>query len=181
MDARQRQNRNRKIIQMFFGSKFFSLPHIYKLRIWVYSKIFKLGKGARITEGVEFQRQHALMGKLDVAENVLFSRGTWIDYTGGVTIEKNVAISARSMIFSHSHDPLDIQSKKTKLTPLHIAEGAWLCVGSMIMPGVGYIGKHSVISPGSVVYKKVPDYAIVRGNPAKIMAVIPPKIRNAER
>jgi acetyltransferase-like isoleucine patch superfamily enzyme len=162
---------------MIFKSTFFSLPSTYKLRLWAYRKAFGLGEGVRIMEGVEFLRKHAMEGKLSVGRNVLLSRRVSIDYTGGVTIGDDVALSEGAMVMSHSHDPLNLKAKIIELTPLHIADGAWICVNAMIMPGVGYIGKKAIVSPGSVVYKRVPDYAIVRGNPAKLVAVVPPELR----
>jgi len=35
------------------------------------------------------------------------------------------------------------------------------------------IGEHSIIAPGSVVVKDVPPYAVVGGNPAKVIKVLP--------
>lgn len=181
MNARQRENRNRRLAQMIFKSEFFSLPSTYKLRLWAYRKMFGLGDGARIMEGVEFVRKHAREGNLSVGRNVLFSRRVSVDYTGGITIGDNVALSEGVIIMSHAHDMLNLKAKTIHLTPLRIADGAWICTNSIIMPGVSYIGKDAVVSPGSVVYKRVPDYAVVRGNPAKIVAIMTPELRKAEQ
>ncbi len=166
---------------MIFGHPLFSLPYIYKLRNWAYSKCFNLGPGATLMEGVEFMRKHSLEGKLSVGRKVHFSRRVSVDFTGGVTLGNNVVLSEGAMIMSHSHDMLNLKVKTVRLTPVHIADGAWICVNAIIMPGVGYIGKESVISPGSVVYKRVPDYAIVRGNPAKVVSIMTPELRKAEQ
>jgi len=178
MNARQRQNRNRRLIQMIFGSQIFSYFSTYKLRIWAYRKCFDIGENLRIMEGVYISRQHGVEGKLTIGRNVILGRNITIDYTGDVILEDEVDLSAGVMLITHSHDMFDKQSKKIILVPLHVAEGAWISVNAMIMPGVGYIGKQAVISAGSVVYKQVPDYAIVRGNPAKIIATVPPEMRN---
>jgi acetyltransferase-like isoleucine patch superfamily enzyme len=177
MNTRQKENRNRRLMQVIFKSAIFSFPLTFKLRLWAYRKTFGLGGGVRIMEGVEFLRKHGKEGSLSVGRNVLFSRRVSVDYTGGIIIDDDVALSEGAILMSHAHDPLNLKSKKIELTPLRIAEGAWLCVNTMIMPGVGYIGKHSIVSPGSVVYKEVPDYAVVRGNPAEVVAVVPPKAR----
>jgi acetyltransferase-like isoleucine patch superfamily enzyme len=181
MNVRQRQNRNRRLMQMIFGSQLFSFFSTYNLRIWAYRKCYDIGERVRIMEGVVFSRKHAIEGKLTIGQDVLLGRNVYIDYTGPVTVGDRVELSGGAMIISHSHDVLDKQSKKIELAPLHIADDAWICVNALIMPGVGYVGKKSVVSPGSVVYKRVPDYAIVRGNPAKIVAVVPPEIRNRRK
>ena len=45
----------------------------------------------------------------------------------------------------------------------------WIGARAIILPGCKRIGAHSIIGAGAVVTKDVPDYAIVGGNPAKII------------
>jgi len=47
-------------------------------------------------------------------------------------------------------------------------DGCWLGMRSMIMAGVE-IGEGAVVASGSIVTKDVPPYAIVGGNPAKVI------------
>ena len=49
-----------------------------------------------------------------------------------------------------------------------IEDAVWIGMRSMIMPGVR-LGEGAVIAAGSIVTKDVPPYAIVGGNPAKII------------
>ena len=49
-----------------------------------------------------------------------------------------------------------------------IGEGAHVGIGAQVIQGIK-IGKWSVIGAGSVVVKDVPDYAVVVGNPARII------------
>lgn len=49
-----------------------------------------------------------------------------------------------------------------------IEDDVWIGFGSIIMSGV-HIGRGAVIAAGSVVTKDVPPYAIVGGNPSKII------------
>ena len=54
-------------------------------------------------------------------------------------------------------------------TPLEICEDVWIGARAIVLPGCTRIGAHSIIGAGSVVTKDVPDYAIVGGNPAKVI------------
>ena len=54
-------------------------------------------------------------------------------------------------------------------TPLEICEDVWIGARAIVLPGCKRIGAHSIIGAGAVVTKDVPDYAIVGGNPAKVI------------
>lgn len=52
--------------------------------------------------------------------------------------------------------------------PIIIEDDVWIGMNSIIMSGVR-IGRGSIVAAGSVVTKDIPPYAIVGGNPAKII------------
>ncbi len=52
--------------------------------------------------------------------------------------------------------------------PIILEDDVWIGYGSIILSGVK-IGRGAVIAAGSVVVKDVPSYAIVGGNPARII------------
>lgn len=54
-------------------------------------------------------------------------------------------------------------------TPLHIAGDVWIGARAIVLPGCRRIGHGSVIGAGSVVTKDVPDWAVVGGNPARVI------------
>lgn len=56
----------------------------------------------------------------------------------------------------------------TKLLPTTIGNDVWIGQGSMVRAGVR-VGDGAIIAAGSVVVKDVPPYAIVGGNPARVI------------
>ena len=51
---------------------------------------------------------------------------------------------------------------------LRLGDGSWIGARAMILPGV-QIGDGVVIGAGAVVVRDVEDYAVVVGNPAKVI------------
>lgn len=70
--------------------------------------------------------------------------------------------------FDRTDVPMGEQGGKEK-TPLTIADDVWIGARVIILPGCTKIGKGVIIGAGSVVTKDIPDYAIVGGNPARII------------
>lgn len=59
-------------------------------------------------------------------------------------------------------------SEATTKGPIIIDDEVWIGDNALILSGV-HIGKGAIIAAGSVVVKNVPPYAIVGGNPAKLI------------
>ncbi|MBR3361840.1 MAG: acyltransferase, partial [Lachnospiraceae bacterium] len=91
---------------------------------------------------------------------------------GGITIEDDAMIAANVSLISNNHDPYDRQVLLCK--PVTIRKGAWVGANSTILPGVT-VGKYAIVAAGAVVTKDVPDYAVVGGNPAKVIKYLDPK------
>ncbi len=62
-----------------------------------------------------------------------------------------------------------VQEDKVAHTGLLIGHDVWIGQNAFIMPGVSHIGNGAVIGAGAVVTKDVPPYAVVVGNPARII------------
>lgn len=54
-------------------------------------------------------------------------------------------------------------------TPFHICSDVWIGARAIILLGYKRIGKGVIICAGSVVTKDFTDYAIVGGNPARVI------------
>lgn len=54
---------------------------------------------------------------------------------------------------------------------LKIGDLAYIGLGATIMTGIKTIGKESLIGAGAVIIKNVPDYAVMIGNPGRILRI----------
>ncbi len=55
------------------------------------------------------------------------------------------------------------------LNPLEIGNDVWIGANAVILPEVNRIGDGAVIGAGAVVNRDVPPYAVVLGNPARVV------------
>lgn len=62
-----------------------------------------------------------------------------------------------------------IQQEMLEPAETVIGHDVWIGQGAIVLPGCRKIGTGAVIGAGAVVTKDVPDYAIVGGNPAKVI------------
>lgn len=74
---------------------------------------------------------------------------------------------------AHNYERTDIpmghQDSSCSKTPLVVGDDVWFGARVIVLPGCRNIGKGAIIGAGAVVTKDVPDYAIVGGNPAKVI------------
>ena len=60
------------------------------------------------------------------------------------------------------------------MLPIKIGNHVWVGAGATILKGVT-VGDHAIIGGGSVVNKDVPPYAVVVGNPARVVKYLAPE------
>lgn len=92
---------------------------------------------------------------------------------GDIRIGNNVMMGTDCRMYTRNHafDRLDVpmnQQGFTEVRPIIIEDDVWIGSNVIILPGV-HVGTGAVIGAGAVVTKNVPDYAVVVGNPAKIV------------
>lgn len=92
---------------------------------------------------------------------------------GPVTLGSNVMMGPRCLLVSSAHrmDDLTVPMAKQGMTPpdpIHVEDDVWIGGHVVILPGVT-VGRGAVVAAGSVVTKDVPAYAIVAGNPARVI------------
>jgi acetyltransferase-like isoleucine patch superfamily enzyme len=118
--------------------------------------------------------------KISLGNNVYIGHHANFDGAGGIEIGNGVIFAPEVIIYSRTHN---YDSDNLKALPFDhimliskviIQDYVWIGRRVIILPGVT-IGTGAVVGAGSVVSKDVPPYAVIVGNPAKIV-----KYRNKE-
>jgi carbonic anhydrase/acetyltransferase-like protein (isoleucine patch superfamily) len=120
-----------------------------------------------------FDRVRLLLGdadtKLIIGNRVGVNLGAYLSGEGGLMIDDDVLIGPYAMLLSAGHE---IHSRTTLISQapivgaqIHVASGAWIGAGSVVLPGVT-VGEGAVVGAGSVVVSDVEPFSIVAGNPA---------------
>jgi virginiamycin A acetyltransferase len=93
----------------------------------------------------------------------------------------SIASTVRSAPINHPHDALTthpvlferrfgaVDRDITWDAVLTIGDDVWIGHNAMILPGCKNIGRGAIIGAGAIVTRDVPAYAIVAGNPAKLL------------
>jgi UDP-2-acetamido-3-amino-2,3-dideoxy-glucuronate N-acetyltransferase len=98
-----------------------------------------------------------------IGDNVTVKSGNYI--WDATTIEDDVFLGP-NVVFTNDLRPRS--KRRVPFHPIKICKGASIGANSTILGGIT-IGKYAMSGIASVVTKDVPNYALVFGNPAKIM------------
>jgi acetyltransferase-like isoleucine patch superfamily enzyme len=140
-----------------------------------------LGSGVQIWKDVHFGISSPdRMTKGDpviiLDDNVTISRHVQISARNRVHIERDVIISAGSLIMDHNHafeDPdLPISGQGiTEGGTIRIGEGSFIGHGASIVCNRGELnlGRNCVVAANSLVTQSVPSHSVVMGIPARII------------
>ena len=170
------KNLRRKIFTIIYYLFARHLPHktsfyslgTHKIRSYVASQMFKscgidnvIGRGASIGSGAT----------IEIGSHSGIGRNC---YLNNVVIGNYVMMGQDVLIFPSNHNFSDLETPMSKqgagqIRILHIEDDVWIGSRVIILPSVKKIGKGSIVAAGAIVTKDVPEYAIVGGNPAKII------------
>lgn len=131
-------------------------------KIWQFVVVLP---GAKIGAEVNICAQCFLENDVVIGDRVTIKNGVYL--WDGLRVGNDVFIGPNAT-FTNDDFPRSKAYDKIFLET-HIEEGASIGAAAVILPGVT-IGKKAMIGAGAVVTKSIPPYAIVVGNPARIVA-----------
>lgn len=138
----------------------------WKLRQAVYARILpRIGRTAVLHYGAILEDP-----RTEIGEDVWVGAGAYIDFA---VLGDHVLIGPRAVLLAggqhHRSERLDVPIKlqgNPVKEPLRIGDGAWIGANATVMAPVG---RNAIVGAGSVVTREVPPFAIVAGNPARIL------------
>lgn len=140
-----------------------------RLRIAVLSRFLaELGEGTVIRDGIRISNPE----KVRIGANCNIATGAVIKGGGGVTLGDFVGLGPDCKIWSVNHRYQDPDTPWLKQgyerVPVVIEDDVWVGANCFVMPGCT-IGRGAIISAGTVLMKSVPAYALVAGNPGRVV------------
>jgi len=136
------------------------------------------GPHVRINRGANF----GTGSRIRLGENSSISIDCWV--ASDTQIGDDVMMAPQVTILSNSHNfgRTDISMRAQGAPPprpVRIGNDVWIGTRTIILPGVS-VGDHCIIGAGAVVTKDVPDWAIVGGNPARVIRYRVPQSEGGE-
>ena len=133
-------------------------------KVIVSSYLSSCGKNLRVKSGAEISPRAKVGDNSELGTRCLIQSD--VEIGSNVIMGPDVKIYCRNHNYDRTDIPIQLQGKTTK--PTIIGNDVWIGANVLITAGVK-VGDHAIIAGGAVVTKDVPDYAIVGGNPAKVI------------
>ena len=140
----------------------------------------KIGKGTKIWHFSHIMKDSEIGENCNIGQNVFISPNVIIG--NNVKIQNNVSVYTGviceddvflgpSCVLTNVINPRSFIERKDEYKKTIVKRGATIGANATVVCGYD-IGRYAFIGAGAVVTKDVPDYALVVGNPAKIVGYV---------
>lgn len=140
----------------------------------------EIGEGTKIWHFSHIMKDSIIGERCNIGQNVVISPGVILGknvkiqnnvsvYTG-VICEDDVFLGP-SCVFTNVINPRSFIERKEEYRKTIVGKGASIGANATVVCGHN-IGKYAFVGAGSVVTKDVPDYALVIGNPARVVGYV---------
>lgn len=111
-------------------------------------------------------------GSVSIGDNVHISRDCYLSAAGGLEVGSDTYVGPGTKIWTNNHNYGDPSTpfvdQGWEFKPVRIERDVWIGPRCFVKPGTTiHVG--AVIRPGTVLAQAVPPYAIVQGNPGRII------------
>jgi len=134
-------------------------------KVWHFSHVqsgAELGEGCSLGQNVNIANDVVIGNNVKIQNNVSVYKGT--------VVEDDVFLGP-SCVLTNVSNPRSQVSRRSVYEKTLIRRGATIGANSTIVCGVA-IGRYAFVAAGAVVTRDIPDYALVRGNPARTVGWI---------
>lgn len=132
--------------------------------------------GARVYVGHLAILKGYYKNELVVGDGSWIGQAAFLHAAGGIEVGHDVGIGPHACVLTSAHEDsaAHVASRRPIMdAPLRFAkvvlgDGCDIGVGAIILPGVT-VGEGAQVGAGAVVTRDVPPYAVVAGNPARVL------------
>jgi acetyltransferase-like isoleucine patch superfamily enzyme len=162
--------------------RFFTPPLVVSLLYWRrYGAKVSPRAEVELTDNLEFgprcvvssfTKIKATLGTIRIGSDVQIATQCFLDAgPGGLYIGDHAMIGPLTCIVSVNYSyaslgPVALQPKTSK--GIRIGKGVWIGAGCAILDGAD-IGDNVIVTPNSVVSRRIPENTVVQGNPAEVI------------
>jgi UDP-2-acetamido-3-amino-2,3-dideoxy-glucuronate N-acetyltransferase len=133
-------------------------------RVWAFAHVMP---GAVIGADCNICDHTFIEGDVVIGDRVTIKSGVYL--WDGLRVEDDVFIGPQAT-FTNDAFPRSKQAFELRTTILR--RGASIGGGAVLLPGIT-VGERAMVGAGAVVTKDVPDFAVVIGNPARVVRFEP--------